>query len=97
LAAAERSLELSSSRYQEGYSDFQRVLDAQRALAVQSNNRAVTQGAHIDAVIAFYKALGGGWQQATIEQIVPESLREQMQQRTDWGDLLTTPLPLSEE
>lgn len=97
LAAAERSLELSSSRYQEGYSDFQRVLDAQRALAVQSTNRVVTQGAHIDAVIAFYKALGGGWQQASIEQIVPESLRQQMQQRTDWGDLLTTPLPLSEE
>ena len=96
LAAAERSLKLSSSRYQEGYSDFQRVLDAQRSLAVQSNNRVSTQGAHIDAVIAFYKALGGGWQQATIEQVVPESLREIMQQRTDWGDLLTAPLPTPE-
>jgi outer membrane protein TolC len=93
LSAAERALTLSTSRYQEGYSDFQRVLDAQRALAAQSNNRVVTQGAHINSVIAFYKALGGGWQHTSIEQIVPQELREQMEQRSDWSDHLEQALP----
>ncbi len=93
LNAAERSLKLSTYRYQEGYSDFQRVLDAQRALAAQSNNRVATQGAHINAVIAFYKALGGGWQETTIEQIVPDELRQQMEDRIDWSGQLEQALP----
>lgn len=93
LNAAERALTLSTSRYQEGYSDFQRVLDAQRALAAQSNNRVATKGAHINAVITFYKALGGGWQQTSIEQIVPKELREQMEERSDWDNHLEQALP----
>ena len=35
--SAQRSLTLSTKQYQEGYSDFQRVLDAQRALFVQQD------------------------------------------------------------
>ncbi|WP_341534309.1 efflux transporter outer membrane subunit [Oceanisphaera pacifica] len=97
LAAAERSLTLSTSRYQEGYSDFQRVLDAQRSLATQSNKLVVNQGEHINAVIALYKALGGGWQPTSVEQIVPKKLRQQMEQRTDWGDQLEQPLPTLQE
>lgn len=93
LVAAERALTLSTSRYQEGYSDFQRVLDAQRALAAQSNSQVVNQGEHINAVITLYKTLGGGWQQTSIEQIVPEKLRKQMEQRTDWNNQLEQPLP----
>ena len=58
LASSERALKLATTRYREGYSDFQRVLDAQRSLAVQSTNYVVNQGAHLNAVIDFYKALG---------------------------------------
>lgn len=93
LQAAERSLKLASSRYKEGYSDFQRVLDSQRARAAQSSSLVANQGTHINAVISFYKALGGGWQAATSEELIPEDTRRIMQDRTDWGDLLDEPIP----
>lgn len=92
LAAAERSLLLSTKRYQEGYSDFQRVLDAQRARAVASSNQVLNKGAHVAAIIDFYKALGGGWRPATEDDLLPAETRAEMAQRTDWGDLLNAPV-----
>jgi hypothetical protein len=47
-------------------------------------------------VISLYKALGGGWQVTPVEQLIPEGTRERMQERTDWGDLLSAPLPLDQ-
>jgi len=93
VKASRRSLELANSRYREGYADFQRVLDAQRASATQDERNLVNQGSHVSAVIALYKALGGGWSDTPVEQWVPGDVRETMQQRTDWGELLTAPLP----
>jgi NodT family efflux transporter outer membrane factor (OMF) lipoprotein len=93
LVAAERSLTLSTKRYQEGYSDFQRVLTAQRARAAASSSYVLNQGAHISAVIDFYKALGGGWKPATREDLIPAEIRETMVERTDWDGMLDEPLP----
>lgn len=93
LKSAERALELATNRYREGYADFQRVLDAQRSLAASADKELANRGSHISAAIAFYKALGGGWQETTIDQLIPQSVREQMKQRTDWGPLLDAPLP----
>jgi outer membrane protein TolC len=93
-AAAARSLELANTRFQEGYADFQRVLDAQRALFAQEERQLINQSAHISAVIAFYKAIGGGWSDMTAEQAVPRSVRDTMRNRTHWGDLLEAPLPV---
>ena len=91
--AAERSLGLANTRYQEGYADFQRVLDAQRALFAQSERKLVNQGAHISAVIELYRAIGGGWLDMPVDQLIPSSMNEAMRERTNWGDLLTAPLP----
>ncbi len=96
VVAAERSLEIANKRYQEGYSGFQRVLDAQRAVATQADRELTNQGSHISAVIALYKALGGGWLDPPIEALIPDTVRDTMQQRTDWGDLLNAPLPAQE-
>ncbi len=93
VVAAERSLEIANTRYREGYSDFQRVLDAQRAVATQTDRELANQGGHLSAVIALYKALGGGWLETPIDALIPASVRDTMQQRSDWGDLLTAPLP----
>lgn len=93
VVAAERSLKLAMQRYREGYADFQRVLDAQRAVAAQTEGELVSQGAHLSAVVDFYKALGGGWEITPIEQLLPESTRETMELRSNWGDLLSAPLP----
>ena len=87
--AAKRSLVLASAQYREGYSDFQRVLDAQRALLEQQDNYLVARSNAVSNVIALYKALGGGWSSA--QPMVDPATRRQMQERTDWGDLLDEP------
>ena len=92
LTAAERSLAIATRRYQEGYSEFQRVLDAQASTFTQSDRAIVNRGDHIAAIIALYQALGGGWQQASIDSVIPDTLRGTMRERTDWGDLLDAPL-----
>lgn len=91
--AAERSLELSNTLYQEGYLDFDRVLDAQRVLFTQTERELLNDSAHISAVITMYKAVGGGWTDMPIEDVVSEQTRETMEARSNWGDLLRSPLP----
>jgi NodT family efflux transporter outer membrane factor (OMF) lipoprotein len=93
VIAARRSLELANSRYREGYADFQRVLDAQTSVFSQTTNQLANQGNHVSAVVALYKALGGGWFDMPVEQLIPEDVRDAMRERSDWGDLLTRPLP----
>jgi NodT family efflux transporter outer membrane factor (OMF) lipoprotein len=87
--AARRSLTLANTIYREGYSDFQRVLDAQRALFAQQDAYIVNRSNAVGSLIALYKALGGGWYAE--QPIVDPATRAQMQERTDWGDLLTEP------
>ncbi len=93
LGAAQRSLELANVRYQEGYADFQRVIDAQRVLFAQAEQQLINQSDHISAVIELYKSLGGGWIDMSVEQMIPESVRDEMRSRTNWGGLLEEPLP----
>jgi NodT family efflux transporter outer membrane factor (OMF) lipoprotein len=87
--AAKRSLDLAVILYREGYSDFQRVLDAQRALLELQDSYLLSRGDAVSNVIALYKALGGGWYSA--QPRVDATTRQQMEQRTDWGDLLNEP------
>jgi hypothetical protein len=44
-------------------------------------------------VIAFYKAVGGGWLDMPIEEMIPEDTRDLMKARSNWGELLDQPLP----
>ncbi len=92
--SAQRSLTLSTKQYQEGYSDFQRVLDAQRALFVQQDSYLLSRSAAVSNLIALYKALGGGWY--TTQPLIDQETREQMHKRTDWGTLLGEASPQSE-
>jgi NodT family efflux transporter outer membrane factor (OMF) lipoprotein len=62
VIAAERSSELSLLRYQEGFSDYQRVLNAQQSLFSQQQRYASTRGDVFRSLIAIYRSLGGGWQ-----------------------------------
>ncbi len=93
LDSARRSLELANTRYAEGYAGFQRVLDAQRAQFAQAERALVNQANQISSIISFYKAIGGGWLELSLEQMIPETERDTMQLRTDWGELMTEPLP----
>ena len=87
VKSARRSTELSMIRYQEGFADYQRVLDAQQALFGQQQRYVQNKGFAIRSLIAVYKALGGGWQDGSAA-FVDEATKIEMQKRTDWGELL---------
>ncbi|WP_176506884.1 MULTISPECIES: efflux transporter outer membrane subunit [Pseudomonas] len=87
--AAQRSLTLASSQYQEGFADFQRVLDAQQLLLQQQDGYLVSRGNAVSSLVSLYKALGGGWDNN--RKPIDAGTRQRMQSRTDWGDLLDDP------
>jgi len=87
VKSARRSTVLSMLRYQEGFADYQRVLDAQQALFGQQQRFVDNKGVAIQSLIAVYKALGGGWQSASAG-FIDEATRQEMSERTDWSDLL---------
>lgn len=84
--SAKRSLTLANAQYREGYSDFQRVLDAQRALFAQQDGYLLARSAALSNLINLYRALGGGWYSS--QPLLDQATHAQMSQRTDWGDLL---------
>lgn len=88
---ARRSAELSLLRYQEGFADYQRVLQAQQALFAQQQRYAANRGNVMRSFVALYRGLGGGWQLPETVDFVDEATREEMQERTNWGDLLDAP------
>ncbi len=90
--AAQRALDIANTRYREGYANFQRVLDAQRALFAQEENQLLNRGSHIKAIVSLYKGMGGGWKTTTIEQLIPEHIRRTMEERSDWGLLINAPI-----
>ena len=90
-AAARRSLDIANTQYREGYSDFQRVLDAQSALLAQQDNYLLSRSSAVSNLIALYRALGGGWYSP--QPLLDDATRKQMQARTDWGDMLDQPAP----
>lgn len=90
VKASQRSVDLSLAQYREGAADYQRVLDSQTVLVSSQDNLAVSQGDVAFNLISMYKGLGGGWEIRQGQDFLPEEIREQMQQRTNWGDLLET-------
>ena len=88
-AAAKRSVEISSIQYREGSVDFQRVIDSQRTLVVQQDRWATARGDIALNLIAMYKALGGGWEIREGKSFISDEIRDEMEKRTNWGDLLT--------
>lgn len=86
VATAKRSADLSLLRYQEGFADYQRVLDAQQALFSQQQRYAANRGDIFRSLIAIYRSLGGGW--GGSRRFLDDATKEQMEQRTNWGELL---------
>ncbi|MDN6858123.1 efflux transporter outer membrane subunit [Pseudomonas sp. CAN2814] len=59
---AERAFELANSRYRAGAEDLLVLLDAQRTLYAAQDALASLRQLRLQASVALYKALGGGWQ-----------------------------------
>jgi NodT family efflux transporter outer membrane factor (OMF) lipoprotein len=89
VKASKRSVDLSMIQYREGLTDYQRVLDTQRFLAEQQDKLVFTTGSVGQNLIAMYKALGGGWEIREGQDFIPASLKEEMEKRTNWGNILS--------
>ena len=92
VEAAQRSSQLSMLRYQEGFSDYQRVLDSQQSLFRQQTSFVQNRGLSARNVVAIYKALGGGWEVREGRAFVDENTLTVMRERTNWGSLLDSPV-----
>lgn len=88
-SAALRAVEIAKIQYREGSVDFQRVIDSERFLVSQQDQWTQARGDIALNLIAMYKALGGGWEIRNGQDIIPDSMRQEMEQRTNWSDLLS--------
>ncbi len=61
VQAAEQSVELVRTQYRAGLTNFQNVLDTERALFQQQDELAASRGEQVRQLILLYRALGGGW------------------------------------
>jgi len=88
VKASQRSVDLSMLQYKEGLVDYQRVLDTQRFLTDQQDAWTATRGDVVLNLVSMYKALGGGWQIREGQEFVSKDNIEEMEKRTDWGNLI---------
>ena len=88
VKASQRSVDLSMLQYKEGLVDYQRVLDSQRFLTDQQDAWTATRGDVVLNLVSMYKALGGGWQIREGQEFVSKDNIEEMEKRTDWGNLI---------
>ena len=89
VKASKRSVDLSMIQYREGLTDYQRVLDTQRFLSDQQDQLVFTTGSVDLNLVAMYKALGGGWEIRAGQDFIPASYKEEMENRTNWGNMLS--------
>jgi multidrug efflux system outer membrane protein len=61
VAATERSLILSKALYDNGYTSFLQVLDAERELFNSQFEKSLALQYQLISTVRLYKALGGGW------------------------------------
>ena len=68
------------------------MLTAEQNLLQAQNSLAIEMGDVPQALIATYRALGGGWQIREGNDFVPREVRATMANRTNWGTLLSPEL-----
>ena len=92
VKAAEGALRIALIQYQEGILDFTTVLTAEQNLYQAQNNLAIWSGQVPLGLIAAYRAMGGGWQIRAGHNFIPAETVHEMEDRTNWGTLLTPEL-----
>lgn len=69
MVNSQRAAALARLRFQDGIDDFTTVLDAERSLLQAQDNVAAVETRTATALVAIYKALGGGWQGDRLEPV----------------------------
>ncbi|NQZ54654.1 MAG: TolC family protein [Piscirickettsiaceae bacterium] len=88
VRASDRSVEIALIQYRDGVTDYTRVLNTQEFLVEQQDSYTAIRGDIARNLIAMYKALGGGWELREGQEILPTDVKDEMMQRTDWGEFL---------
>jgi NodT family efflux transporter outer membrane factor (OMF) lipoprotein len=88
VAAANSALGIALIEYNLGTRDFTTVLTAEQNLYTAQNSLAVASGNVSAGLTAVFRALGGGWQLRQGSEFVPAATRDEMRNRTDWGNVL---------
>ncbi|OGV48347.1 MAG: transporter [Legionellales bacterium RIFCSPHIGHO2_12_FULL_42_9] len=86
--AAIKSTQLAMIRYKEGESDYTPVLNSERQQLRVQLSLTQRKGDIPKALVALYRALGGGWQVRGCNDVVPAHIKKDMAARTYWGTLL---------
>lgn len=66
LTSKQKVVEISNIRYNTGYVDYLNVIDAKNKLLDAEQNKIILQAQRIVNQITLYKALGGGWEKASL-------------------------------
>lgn len=70
--ALANALHLATNRYREGYSPYLEQLDAQRGLLSAELRLVQLRASALQARIALYRAMGGGWERGQVQQVSGE-------------------------
>jgi NodT family efflux transporter outer membrane factor (OMF) lipoprotein len=89
VKSSKRSVDLSMIQYREGLVDYQRVLDAQRFLTELQDSLVFTAGTVGQNLVDIYRSIGGGWGIREGKDFVSAGIKEEMEQRTNWGGMLS--------
>lgn len=68
VANASAALKIAQNKYNNGLTDYQSVLDAQRSLLSLQDQYAISKGQKVSNLVGLFKALGGGWKPLTQEE-----------------------------
>ena len=82
--AARQALDLATGQYKRGTLDFSTVTESMAYLVQENDSLAQAKGEVALAMVATYKALGGGWEIRQGKEVVPEEIKEQMKKETEW-------------
>ena len=91
LRSAQQAATLALDLYEAGQSDYNTVIVAQQVLLRVQSDLVL---ARTDILLGFadaFKALGGGWDGSLKVPPLPNEMVAQMQERTNWGQMLAHP------
>ncbi|MGB5506961.1 MAG: TolC family protein [Sulfurovum sp.] len=86
--ATVRAFNISVIQYNDGLVSYQRLLNTVEKLTSTQDRYANIKGNLSLQTVAFYKALGGGWQISKGRSYLSEDTAEKMKQRVDWDRYL---------
>lgn len=79
LQAAIDAYEVAQDQYLNGLTDFSNVINAQRARLQLEEQYAISEGEMLSNIIRIFKALGGGWEPLTPENMPRPTARHKAQ------------------